>query len=78
MVKFIAIPTPVTKKDAATTPNGGVVTIAAYPNMSKISEIIRHFARPILFAKAFMKKAAATNPRALQTKMIETVPYEML
>jgi len=60
--------------DAATTGNGGVVTIAVYPKINKDSEIISVFARPILKDNALMKKAAAINPRALQTKIIETVP----
>jgi len=60
--------------DAQTNGNGGVVTMAVYPRISKASDIIKHFARPILEKSALMKRAAATNPRALQTKMIETVP----
>jgi hypothetical protein len=50
------------------------VTIVAYPIINKASDIIRDFDRPILEESALMKKAAAINPRALQTKMIETVP----
>jgi hypothetical protein len=64
--------------EAATTGNGGVVTITVYPMTNKASDIISDFARPILKDKALVKKAAAINPRALQTKMTETVPYAIL
>lgn len=90
MAKFMAIPTPRTKNlsqisnevtetawnsdDAQTTANGGFVTITVYPRINKLSDIIRDFDRPILEESALMKKAAAMNPRALQIKMIDTVP----
>jgi hypothetical protein len=50
------------------------VTIAVYPRINKDSDIISVFARPILEDNALMKNAAAIKPRALQTKIIETVP----
>jgi hypothetical protein len=50
------------------------MVITVYPRINNASDIIRDFDRPILEESALMKKAAATNPRALHTKMIETVP----
>ena len=63
--------------DAQTTGKGGVVMMIVYPRISKPSDIIKDFARPILEESALMNNAAAKNPRALQMKMIETVPYAM-
>jgi hypothetical protein len=44
---------------------------------SRISEMIKHFARPGLVDRELVKKAVAMKPRALQTKIRETVPYVM-
>lgn len=63
------------KNDAATTAKGGVIARTMYPSIKRASEIIRVLALPSLLDNELMKKAAATNPSALQTKMIETVPY---
>jgi hypothetical protein len=60
--------------EAAMAGNEGVRIMERYPSMSKASAIIKVFARPIFTDKALMKKAAATKPAALQTKMIATVP----
>jgi hypothetical protein len=60
--------------DAATTGKGGVNTIAVYPIINSASAIDKAFARPHLLDIELMKNAAVTKPRALQTKMVDTVP----
>jgi hypothetical protein len=56
------------------TGKGGVVTIAAFAIIKTTEELINVHARPTLVDKELIKKAVATNPKALQMKIIDTVP----
>jgi hypothetical protein len=60
--------------EAATAGKGGVRIMERYPSISTASAIISVFARPSLTDKPLIKKAATTNPAALHTKIIATVP----
>jgi hypothetical protein len=61
--------------ESATTGKGGVIARIVYASIKRLSEIINVFPRPILVANPLTNVAAAMNPRALQMKIVETVPY---
>ena len=56
-----------------TTGKGGVVTRQTYPAIIKASATTRVMARPNLSANVLTMKAAPANPRAWDTKMVETM-----
>lgn len=90
MARFMAMPMPMMKNlsrvreilisrgseayDKQTTGKGGVVTMIVYPRINRPSDIMRDLARPILEDSGLMNNAAAKKPRALQRKIIDTVP----
>lgn len=61
--------------DTTTTANGGVQTIITSPTSMTTSASISVRARPNLLCSASMINADAMKPKALETKMSDTIAY---